>query len=91
MGEITNIFANKPHIQGPAKCLECGHKWHVVAPEGDATFECPECGTYKGVLIGVISPDENTEIWVCNCGCDFFNVLNDGFMCVRCGKKQCFD
>ncbi len=32
------------HLFGQAECLNCGHEWVAVWPEGCPALECPKCG-----------------------------------------------
>ncbi len=46
MGEITDIWANKPHIVSEVVCLKCLKRWIAVRPEETLLkdLECPQCG-----------------------------------------------
>jgi hypothetical protein len=83
LGEVIDITANLPHTEGPAVCLQCKHEWHCVAPTGTMAFECPECGTMKGVFQGICMPD---DVYECECGCSYCFIAGTGsVMCVNCG------
>jgi len=82
MGSVTNIEEARPHISGDALCLQCGHKWHAVAPIGTVELECSECKTWKGAFEGFTAPD---TVWECNCGNQHFYIDPDGAMCAKCG------
>ena len=45
MGEITDIWANKPHIVSEVVCLKCLKRWIAVRPEETLLIdlECPQC------------------------------------------------
>ena len=77
-----------PHSEGPALCIECGHRWQAVAPIGAVNFECPACGTVKGVWVHACEPIDETHQWRCQCGGAFFNLYPTGApMCARCGLR----
>ena len=46
MCEITDIWANQPHIVSEVVCLKCLKRWIAVRPEGTflKDLECPQCG-----------------------------------------------
>ena len=85
MGTVTNIEEFRPHIDGKAVCLQCGHRWHAIAPVGTVELECTECGTWKGVFEGMTVPDLVLE---CNCGNQHFYICHEGAMCAKCGSMQ---
>ena len=90
MGEIVDINQNKPHMSGPAKCLNCGHKWQaVILKDGyEGGFECSECGQLKGEFVGTFVPK---EMFKCSCECDLFFLTPDGkTMCPNCGDVKDF-
>lgn len=74
--------AREPHLSGPAMCLCCRHKWRAVAPVGTTEFECPSCGTHKGVFETTVVVGK--MVFECNCGCDLFRISPDGPYCVNC-------
>lgn len=81
-----------PHFQGTAKCTNCLHEWQAVAPEGTSGFECPSCGTDKGVWANHVGAMEGHEWFKCNCGSFFFNLLRskehgEYLLCCNCGKR----
>lgn len=91
MGEVINIKQedrNSPevcHLSGPCRCLVCGHKWMGVAPVGTVSrLECPSCGGEHGFFEVPPGLQDGTSRFVCNCGCDNFYILQDGYCCVRC-------
>jgi hypothetical protein len=78
-------------LSGPARCMECRHKWAAVAPAGTVILECPACSMMKGAWVGAII-SERSDIWQCKCGNDLFAVYRIGIMCARCGLwHQPFD
>lgn len=86
MAEIHDINERKPHLQGEATCLACGHKWHAVALVGTTELECPECGTERGVFSGFVKPE---TFWTCQCGCCLFYLEPEqGSICSQCGVTQ---
>jgi hypothetical protein len=88
MGEVLNLGTQRPHLSGEAICKACDYEWVAVAPVGTIELECPECGTEKGLYKYSALPQDSKKIWVCNCGCDVFRVLVDGFICYMCGIRQ---
>lgn len=84
MAEVIDITSKLPHLSGNALCLTCGHKWVAVAPIGTTEFECPECGTFKGVTCGLTCPDTILE---CECGNQHFYIDPDSPLCSRCGVR----
>ena len=82
----TNVirvdFTPGEHGQGQARCLGCLHEWQAVVPVGTTQLGCPECGSWKGVLLGNYTPD---VVWTCPCGCDLFYLSPSGPMCPNCG------
>ena len=73
-------------LSGPAVCLGCRHEWPGEAPIGVTAFQCPKCGTKRGVfklLVGVTS-----GFWRCDCGNDAFELRRDGAHCLVCGVKS---
>lgn len=87
MGEVVSLDERRPHLAGPAKCLECKHEWTAVTPVGTANLECPSCNLPKGVLVGLVGPSDGV-VWTCNCGCDLFYIERKGVCCLRCGAAQ---
>lgn len=69
-------------VSGPIRCRGCGHKWIGVNPGGVYEFECPECGTMKGVRDTFVTPERR---FVCNCGCDVFSFSEKNVYCANCG------
>ncbi len=76
------------HLEGPAKCLACGHEWHAVGPTGVVNdLECPECSLPRGARKTTLEP-EGGVVWRCNCGNDYFLLLMTGApMCANCGLR----
>lgn len=73
-----------PHMQGPARCVACGHKWEAVAPVGTKQLQCPKCHTLKGLFMNPVAPSEN-QIWTCACGCQLFFIGPKYMHCYQCG------
>jgi len=86
MADIINLDEHRPHLSGRAHCMACGHDWVAVAPVGDATLICPECGLRKGLFQHFI--DHEGERWVCACGCDVFCITREHTYCILCGATQ---
>lgn len=89
--KIARLEGYKPHLAGPAVCLQCKKEWTVVAPVGISEgFECPECGTFKGVLQGLVNLEDRAH-WRCNCGNFLFSIAEDKCIyCIKCGTVQKF-
>lgn len=81
-----------PYNAGPAKCIECKHRWVQVAPVGMAEFECPACGSMKGVFTGLVGAQEGDLGFSCACGCDVLTAYKRAgrfyLRCMRCGTDQ---
>lgn len=75
----------KPHVEGPAICLYCEHRWRAVTPVGTFEMECPSCGLFKGVWVGLFSPE---TMFQCACGGLHFTVTHGAIACVICGKHH---
>lgn len=101
---VTNIASRRkeprdPHFQGPALCLACRHEWHAVAPIGLHQFECPACGTLRGVWKLPVGVSPGTKVFTCMVeGCDsqHMHVIRtaEGLWrvdCVRCGYEHALD
>lgn len=86
-GKPSQIDESGPYIEGPVKCLRCKHEWHGVMPPGrPAGLECPGCGSYTGVLTGLVEPEG--ERYVCSCECQLFFLDRIGPpMCAGCGRR----
>lgn len=88
MTNITKLSDYKPHLEGPAKCLGCGHEWTAVAPLGTYQFKCPECHCEKGLLCWLVAPE---TVWQCQCGNQHFYISDEHrAMCANCGISQEF-
>lgn len=92
MGDVVDFSKEKqerePHAEGLAKCMQCGHEWHAVAPVGQLDLDCPSCGTYHGVFKGQFVP-EGQLVYFCECRNDLFNQLENGFLfCPHCGTTH---
>ena len=81
-----NDHRPNPTLEGPVRCLNCGHKWRHVGPTGEVReIWCPACKTKKGVFMYATSPSGDCR-YVCNCGCDLFFMLPSGqLQCFICG------
>jgi hypothetical protein len=73
------------HLEGPALCLVCDHRWEAVVPPGTVWLECPSCRTEKGVFTGPCYPHEGGYLWRCNCGCELFQITPSALRCYHCG------
>lgn len=87
MGDVIDLDAQRPHAQGPARCLQCGHTWHAVVPEAagrlPTRMDCPACACHTGVWDGLFN--QHGPIWVCECDNDAFTITPAGAVCLRCG------
>lgn len=77
-----------PHLSGEAFCLQCGHEWIAIAPEGETRFECPKCHTHKGLWKFECTPKNGDFVRECKCGNRLFYIQPDGHMCANCGTFQ---
>ena len=92
-GEVIDMeaarLARTPHTSGPCKCLGCGHTWEGVVPCGTSVFDCPQCGTGKGVRAGLVFIEQ--PHWKCYICPDeqqaFFHLVPDGPYCPVCGTQ----
>jgi hypothetical protein len=73
------------HIEGPAFCGACGHKWQGAVPVGEVHLECPECKRYWGLFENAIEPK---VAWRCDCGEHLFWLVPEGVQCRKCGEFQ---
>lgn len=72
------------YVTGQSRCLNCKFEWVAIAEDYVAIgLECPSCGLFQGVFIGLIVPKLR---FVCNCGSDLYYIIPDGCQCVRCGS-----
>lgn len=85
---VVSINANKPHISGTAKCLDCEDEFIAVEKEGAYSIECPSCKTERAVWYMPIVPQEGEAVYVCGCRGDMFLVQQDGILCAKCGKRH---
>jgi hypothetical protein len=69
-------------VEGPVRCRGCGCKWIGGSDAGVINFECPACGTFKGVRDSLITPEER---YVCPCGSDVFSFSRKNVYCANCG------
>jgi predicted RNA-binding Zn-ribbon protein involved in translation (DUF1610 family) len=90
MGEVIELRREEEggSLVGPALCLGCGHEWVQVSSLGVVAFDCPECGTEKGVFAGLNRRGE--DAWMCHCGGFAMYVTASGVHCLRCGVTQVF-
>ena len=91
MADLDNVvhadFSRKGWVSGTARCVGCKHEWIAVVETGTTELECPECGAWKGVLLGTYLPAER---WECGCECDLFRITRTGATCINCGTTQEF-
>lgn len=81
---VIDLAEYRPHSEGKARCLDCGHAWEAVAPVGVTWMECPMCGLMRGRFVWS-HLREGALHWRCDCGCDLFYVTPDGSYCPNCG------
>ena len=91
MGDVIDMHDFRPHRQGPAMCLHCGHKWHAVVPHDYDSFECPGCSLTRGVFEGICAPPEGEPTFLCDCGCYRFELLRNGAFCINCGAVHGYE
>lgn len=73
------------YISGQAKCLDCHHTWEAVTPIGTVDgLECPKCTLQKGILVGLSCRHEEPH-FTCDCGNQYWFVLQGGVYCPCCG------
>lgn len=85
--KFPTALERSPHLSGQARCLQCNHEWAAVVPVGCHEFECPECHTFKGVL--VYGCQAEFAEWTCGCGCNLFKISSPGnVLCWKCGAAQ---
>lgn len=95
MAKIYNLEEIKrkrePHVEGPAKCLACGHKWEafVLLEENTFGIPCPECKLERGEFVYGLAPSD--PIYICPCGNDLFYVTPSGPFCLKCGYTISFE
>lgn len=89
MGEVIDILSRREHLAAQVICLHCKHKWVAVVPVGVLALECPECSLTKGVLQGLVFPE---EYYQCVCGNSHMMLSRDGtFVCSICGAGYTLD
>lgn len=82
---VVSLVERRPHLTGEAVCLDCGDRWHAIAPAGTVCLHCAKCNTTRGVWFGVCLPAED-ECLVCKCGsAHFILTQSSGAMCAKCG------
>jgi hypothetical protein len=78
--------------QGLAICIGCRHEWHQVAPVGDFQFDCPSCGSNKGIFKYPFGAHVGDSVFKCNCGCEALTAyMHKGkfwLRCMNCGVDQ---
>lgn len=79
-------LAREPHRSGNARCLNCKHEWHAVAPSGVTALDCPTCATNQGVFKGLASTSDLKQ-WECRCGEYTFFIDEHGPYCAHCGIR----
>ena len=84
MSNVISLAEHRPHVSGNAKCLQCGHEWHAVAPLGVNQLQCPSCELDKGVFCG--TANRGGLHYQCSCGCMHMFLHVDGVYCANCGE-----
>lgn len=85
MGEVIELAKHRPHLEGTARCLHCGHQWEAVCPTGCIpSLECSECTLYQGTLMGFAIPAYR---WKGDCGRDVFFVTPEDVIGSLCGTR----
>lgn len=77
-----------PTMDGPARCVACGHRWDTSAAQGVTWIECPACQTRKGLFVGPCGPPVGGYYWRCQCGCEAFYLTPVDTRCCQCGLAQ---
>ena len=88
---MSNIIdletARMPHTSGPAMCIACNHEWIAVAPVGIVGFDCPSCGSARGIRAGHVF-DEDENLNCSKCDSFAFGLLRNGnAQCLNCGEE----
>ena len=83
MDNVTRIADARPHLAGPARCLDCGAKWEAVAPIGMTVIDCPKCGAQKGARLAMVQKEG--AHWTCVCGNALYFIQEEGSYCPNCG------
>ena len=86
MGDVVELDAQRPHLEGKARCLACQHAWVAVAPLGVIWLECPSCSLERGRFVAQV--EREGPHWHCRCENDLFYVTRDGYYCPNCGSWQ---
>ena len=82
---VVSIADARPHLAGPARCLDCGHEWMAVAPLGMTVLDCPKCRAQKGGRFAMVQKDG--DHWHCGCGNPFYLIRGNGAYCPNCGLE----
>lgn len=82
---VISLAARRPQrtLEGPARCLDCKHTWHGVAPAGVRWLECSACGGLRGTWDRPVATE---WFWECPCGCDLFTLSKAGPVRCACGS-----
>jgi predicted RNA-binding Zn-ribbon protein involved in translation (DUF1610 family) len=85
VSNVVSIADARPHLAGPALCLECRHEWVAVAPLGMTVMDCPSCGARKGARLAMVQKEG--PHWECACGNGLFFIREGGTYCPNCGLE----
>lgn len=95
MPDIIELSDHWPHIAGEVKCNNCKYTWAAVSPikeeQPPCDLECPECGLNAGFYRYPVYPKDGTVFWVCTCGGELFQIIEEGAWCIKCGKVKLND
>lgn len=74
-------------MQGPVRCLQCGHEWRGVAPVGTIGLECPKCSLLRGCFMHTPSYTSEDH-YQCACGSQVFCLTKKRVYCPNCGRNH---
>lgn len=83
--DVIALRDYRPYAKGEAICLDCKHTWHHEDDIGAQSFDCPSCGSGRGVWHYPFSANVGEQIFSCNCGSEYFFITTTAVKCAKCG------
>lgn len=85
MADIIEFRKKEQRYETKAHCIGCGHEWIASIVVGTSALECPNCHGMKGHTLLEFGPPENTPVFTCECGNQYFVITETGYLCPNCG------